>query len=198
MGLIFNGNSQIELDQLEQLGKDLEQLQRDNRADIPHMLHSEFKAHYLNLFLGRHEESQRTFQDWYMLTGQRSTYVAIHDYVNGQLKEVYRVPPLLNRNGLTQNNYNHNTSLSALMDTATKRAAKLPRLESTVIAAAVTDANLTSVEPDLEALEAWRGLLKYNGYKVKDTFGVTSAQNDTVTYEHQREEISWDEEPWDF
>lgn len=193
--LLTNDTASMEIEALRQLSDDLVKLNEDNRKDLFKMMHAEFKQHYLQLFLGNYDKSDRTFHDWYALTGHRSTYVEIYDVVDGDLKLVYRVPPLINRNGLTTNHSSASKSIHTLLDKATKRALTLPRLQGKLIIDAINDADLNEVVTDKEAYEAWVGLLKYNGFKVKEERAKHEEVGDN---EYVREEISWDEDTWDF
>lgn len=183
---------------LTELSEDLEKLSKDNKNDAPKMSHDEFKKYYLDLFLGR-PNPPRNFLDWYHLVGFKSTYVEIYDIVDGEVKMVYKVPPLLNRKGITANNVDPRKTLTLLFEKAYKKANKLPRIANQVLSQVTKDATLTDVEPDDEAYEAWLGLLKYNGYKVKQNEGTgeaTGGGDFTTEVEYISEEISWDEDAW--
>ena len=179
---------------LTELSEDLDQLSIDNKNDVPKMTHAEFKKYYLDLFLGR-PNPPRSFLDWYQLVGYKSTYVEIYDVVDGQEIVVYKVPPLLNRKGITVNNADPRKTLTLLLDKAIKRGAKLPRIANQEIINATKSAEIAEVEPDEEAYQAWLGLLKYNGYKVKEN-EVKGDSSTSEEIEYVSEEISWDEEAW--
>ena len=180
---------------LTELSNDLEQLSKDNKNDVPKMTHEEFKRYYLDVFLGR-PNPPRNFHDWYHLIGFKSTYVEIYDVVDGEAKMVYRVPPLLNRNGITANNVDPRKTLTLLFEKACKKASKLPRIANTVLAQVTEEASLGDVEPDEEAYQAWLGLLKYNGYKVKENEVKGEDGVNSLEVEYVSEEISWDEDAW--
>lgn len=189
------GTGSYELRELNKLEEDLVTLRDDMKKEVMTIRHADFREKFLDVFLERPSKYNYTFIDWYNFTGHRSTYVNVIDNVNGVDKLVYRVPPLLNREGLSTFNYRSGRSIAHLLSTAITKAGRLPLQEFNIIEQHLAAADMDKIGRNEEAVKAWRDMLIYNGE-------LTESEKATVidevsTLEYTSTEISWDEDPWE-